>query len=100
MTSSSDPGPGSLQFVERVKHGFAEEAGLADSAAQQLRRVTVELVELMSARGERNWTSEEFERYLVLCRSERSCELSYAMARRRFDVLRRRLSASRNQGRS
>lgn len=91
MTDGVDPVGATLQFVQRVKIGLAEEAGLAARAAQQLSRMRADLVELITARAERNWTSEEFERYLVLSRSERTCELTYAMARRRFDGLRRRL---------
>jgi hypothetical protein len=91
MTASTDPAPGTREYIQRVQLGLAAEARLASSAAEQLNRVTVELVNLMSARAERNWTSQEFERYLVLSRSEHSCELSYAMARRRFDALRGRL---------
>jgi hypothetical protein len=98
MTASTDPAPGTREYLDRVQLGLAEEARLASSAAEQLSRVTVELVSLMAARAKRNWTSQEFERYLVLSRSEQSCELSYTMARRRFDALRGRLLAHPEPG--
>lgn len=91
MTAGPPPGVGPRQFVERMELGLGEEADLASGAAEQLRRVTLELVELMATRVHRSWTPDEFERYLALSRSERSCQLSYAMARHRFDALRARL---------
>ncbi len=44
-----------------------------------------ELVQLMAVRTHRPWTTEEFERYLALSRSEIALQRSYSSARRLFN---------------